>query len=103
MHGPREDIATVLLHRNVDVEHHEAPRRQAVALEQDGVHGGPKSHTEELPAREVLRDQAEGLVVLVVDGVEGAVQPRDLMMQQVPQVILEVKEHHAAQDAQDEA
>lgn len=103
MHGPWEDIATVLLHRNVDVEDHEAPRGQAVALEQDGVHCGPKSHTEEFPAREVLCDQTEGLVVLVVNGMEGAVQPRNLMMQQVPQVILEVEEHHAAQDAQNKA
>lgn len=73
MHGPREDIAAVLLHRNVDVKDHEAPRGQAVALEQDGVYCGPKSHTEELPARKVLGDEAESLVVLVVDGVECAV------------------------------
>lgn len=101
MHGPREDIAAVLLHRNIDIKDHEAPRGQAVALEQDGVYCGPKSHAEELPARKVLGDEAEGLAVLVVDGVECAVQPWCLVMQQVPQVILEVKEHHAAQDAQD--
>lgn len=103
MQGPGEDVAAVLLHGNVDVEDHEAPGGQAVALEQDGVHRGPKPHAEELPAGEVLGDEAEGLVVLVVDGVERAVQPRYLVMQQVPEVILEVKEHHAAQDAQDEA
>lgn len=103
IHGPREDVAAVLLHRNVDVEDHEAPRRQAVALEQDGVHCGPESHAEELPAGQVLGDEAERLVVLVVDGVECAVQPRYLVMQQVPQVILEVEEHQAAQDAQDKA
>lgn len=103
MHGPREDIAAVLLHGNVDVKDHEAPRGQAVALEKDGVYCGPESHAEELPAREVLGDQAERLVVLVVDGVECAVEPQYVVMQQVPQVVLEVKEHHAAQDAQDEA
>lgn len=103
MHGPGKDIAAVLLHRNVDVKDHEAPRRQAVALEQDGVHCGPKSYAEEFPARQVLGDEAESLVVLVVDGVESAVQPRYLVMQQVPQVILKVKKHRAAQDAQDKA
>lgn len=100
---PGEVVAAVLLHRNVDVEDHEAPRRQAVAPQQDGVDGGPESHAEQLPAGQVLGDEAERLVVLVVDGVEGAVQPRHLVVQQVPHVVLEVKEHHAAQDAQEEA
>lgn len=100
---PREVVAAVLLHRNVDVEDHEAPRRQAVAAQQDGVNGGPESHTEQLPAGQVLGDEAKRLVVLVVDGVESAVEPRHLMVQQVPHVVLEVKEHHATQDAQEEA
>lgn len=47
---PREVIAAVLLHGNVDVEDHEAPRRQAVAAQQDGVDCGPESHAEQLPA-----------------------------------------------------
>ncbi len=34
---------------------------------------------------------------------ERAVQPRHLVVQQVPQIILEVKDHHAAQDAQEKA
>lgn len=34
---------------------------------------------------------------------ERAVQPRYPVVQQVPQIILEVKEHHAAHDAQEEA
>lgn len=73
MQGPREDIAAVLLHGDVDVKDHEAPCGQAVALEQDGVYRGPKSHAEELPAGKVLGDEAESLVVLVVDGVECAI------------------------------
>lgn len=100
---PREVVAAVLLHRNVDVEDHEAPSCQAVAAQQDGVDRGPESHAEQLPAGQVLGDEAKRLVVLVVDGVEGAIEPRHLVVQQVPHVVLEVKEHHAAQDAQQEA
>lgn len=103
VHGPGEVVAAVVLGGNVDVEDHEAPRREAVALQQDGVDGGPESHAEQLPAGQVLRDQAEGLVVLVVDGVEGAVQPGDPVVQEVPQVVLEIEDKHAAQDAQEEA
>lgn len=46
MHGPREVIATVVLGGNVDVEDHEAPCCEAVALEEDGVHCSPKSNAE---------------------------------------------------------
>lgn len=74
---PGEVVATVVLSGHTDGEHHEAPGGQAVALQQEGVHGGPESHTDQLPCGQVLGDQAEGLKVLVVHGVEGTVQPWD--------------------------
>lgn len=37
MQGPREVVAGVVLSGNVDVEDHEGPCCEAVALEQDGV------------------------------------------------------------------
>ncbi len=46
MQGPREVVAAVLLDGNVDVDDHEAPRCEAVALQQDGVDCGPKSQAE---------------------------------------------------------
>lgn len=103
VHGPGEVVATVVLGGDVNVKDHEAPSCEAVAPQQDGVHCRPESHAEQLPARQVLGDQAEGLVVLVVDGVEGAVKPGNPVVQEVPQVVLEIKDDHAAQDAEKEA
>lgn len=103
MCGPWEVVATVVLCRDIHIEDHESPCCEAVTLQQDGVHRGPEPHTEQLPARQILRDQAEGLVVLVVHSMEGAVQPRNSMVQKVPEVVLEIKDNRAAQDAQEEA
>lgn len=46
MEGPREVIATVLLDGDVDVEDHEAPGCEAVALQQDRVYRSPESQVE---------------------------------------------------------
>lgn len=46
MEGPREVVATVLLDGDVDVEDHEAPRCEAVALQQDRVYRSPESQVE---------------------------------------------------------
>ncbi|XP_050948992.1 protein S100-Z isoform X2 [Labeo rohita] len=102
MHRPREVVAAVVLGGHPDVEQHERPGGETVALEEQRIHGGPETHAEELPSRQVLRNQAEGLPILVVERVEGAVEPGDAVMQQVPQVVLEVEDHCAAQDSQQE-
>lgn len=98
MCSPGKVIATVVLCRNIHIEDHESPCCEAMTLQQDGVHRGPEPHTEQFPARQILCDKAEGLVVLVVHSVEGAVQPRNSMVQEVPEVVLEIKYNHAAQD-----
>lgn len=102
VHGPGEVIAAVVLRGHPDVEKHERPGGETVALEQQGIHRGPESDAEQLPGGQVLRDQAEGLAVLVVQSVEGAVQPAHAVMQEVPQVVLEVEHHRASHDAQQE-
>lgn len=99
--GPGEVIATVVLCRNINIEDHETPCCEAVALQQDRVHCCPEPHTEQLPARKILRDQAERMVVLVVHGMESAVQPGNSMVQEVPEVVLEIKDDHTAQDTQE--
>lgn len=103
VHSPGEVVATVVLSGDVNVKDHETPSCEAVAPQQDGVHRCPESHAEQLPARKVLGDQAEGLVVLVVDSVEGPVKPGNPVVQEVPQVVLEIKDDHTAQDAEKEA
>ncbi|KAK1803589.1 hypothetical protein P4O66_021005 [Electrophorus voltai] len=100
--GPGEVITAVVLRRHPHVEDHEGPASETVAPQQHGIHRGPKPHAEELPGGQVLRDQAERLPVLVVDGMECAVEPADPVMQHMPQVVLEVEQYHAAHNAQQE-
>lgn len=102
VHRPREVVPAVVLGGHPDVEQHERPGGETVTLEQQRIHGGPEAHAEELPCGQVLRDQAKGLPVLVVERVKGAVQPAHAVMQKVPQVVLEVEHHGAAHDAQQE-
>ncbi len=102
MHCPREVVPTVVLSGHPDVKEHERPGGETVALEKQRIHGGPEAHAEELPSGQVLRNQAEGLAILVVERMEGAVEPADTVMQHVPQVVLEVEHHRAAHDSQQE-
>ncbi len=102
MHCPREVVPTVVLSGHPDVKEHERPGGETVALKKQRIHGGPEAHAEELPSGQVLRNQAEGLAILVVECMEGAVEPADAVMQHVPQVVLEVEHHRAAHDSQQE-
>ncbi|KAL0965338.1 hypothetical protein UPYG_G00279980 [Umbra pygmaea] len=100
---PGEVVAAVVLCGDDDGEHHEAPGGQTVALQQQGVHRSPEAHADQLPGGEVLSHQAEGLEVLVMHDMERPVQPGDPVVDEVPEVVLEVEQKGAAQDAEEEA
>lgn len=97
--GPREVVATVVLDGDVHVINHEGPCGEQVAPEDDGVHGGPEAHGEQLPAAQALSGQSKWRGVVVMDGVEGDVEPAHPVVENVPDEVLQVKEQEVGQDS----
>lgn len=90
--GPRQVVADVVLHGHPDAENRDAPRAQWVALEQNGVLVAPEANGHEFGDAEVLRGPGERRHVLVVDGVDPPVELRVLVMDEMPDVVLGVKD-----------
>lgn len=100
--GPGEVIATVILYRNVDVHHHEHPCGEEVAPQDHRIQGCPEADRDQLPATQTLSSQSKRSCVVMMDGVEGDVEPADPVMQQVPDEILEVKQQEVPHDSGNE-
>lgn len=100
--GPGQVVAHVVLHRHPDAEDCDAPGAQRVALEQKGVLVAPEAHGHEFRDAEVLRGPGERRHVLVVDGVDPPVEPRVLVMDQMPDVVLSVKDQKHGQSLDEE-
>lgn len=99
MQGPREVIATVIFRGDPDTENHKHPCSQAMTVKEDRIGRDPEAHGDQLPGRLVLRGKAKGLTELMVDGMEVAVEPLYFVVQNMPQVVLEIKQDGARQDA----
>ena len=95
MRGPGKLIARVVLHRQPDVDHVEDHDGERVTLEQCDVHHVEEAQGKQLPEAHVLRGQRERGRVLVVHLENVPVQPRHLVVQQVPHAELGVEEQQA--------
>lgn len=89
--GPGEIIAAVIFYRNIHMQHHESQCSEQVTSQDCRIQGGPEAHCDQLPAAKTLSGKSEGRRVIVMDGVEGDIQPADSVMEQVPNEVLEVK------------
>ncbi len=58
--GPRQVIATVVLHRQPDVEQEEGQLGEWVAAQQEGVGSGEEAQAESLPSSRVLSGEGGG-------------------------------------------
>lgn len=89
---PREVVATVILNRNVDVEYHECPCGEQVASQDHRIQSGPETYSKQLPTTETLRRKSKRRGIIMMNSMEGYVQPADPVMEKVPDKVLEVKE-----------
>lgn len=85
--GPGEIIAAVIFYRNIHMQHHEGPCSEQVTSQDHRIQGGPEAHCNQLPATKTLSRKSKGRRVIVMDGVEGDIQPADPVMEQVPNVL----------------
>lgn len=94
--GPGEIIAAVIFYRNIHMQHHEGPCSEQVTSQDHRIQGGPEAHCNQLPATKTLSRKSKGRRVIVMDGVEGDIQPADPVMEQVPNEVLQVKKQEVA-------
>ena len=87
----RKIVADVGLDADQHAELHEAPVGHWVRAEDPGRGGSERADSNQLPGVKVLRHPAVGGVVLVVDTVHVLVQEADLVVREMPDIILEVK------------
>lgn len=102
MCGPGQVIARVVLHRKPDIQNIEEHLCQGVAAQQQRVDPSEESQRQGFPGPRVLSGQGEGGCVLVVHLVERPVEPGHLMVQQMPDEVLEVEQQEAGDHVPDE-
>lgn len=101
--GPGQVVADVVLHGHPQAEDGHQPRAQRVAAQRQGVLVAPETHRQQLGDAEVLGGPRERSHVLVVDGVDAAVELLVPVVHQVPDVVLGVEEEQHGQALREEA
>lgn len=100
--GPGQVIPTVVLHWQPHVQDMKEHLCEWVAAQQHGVHRCEEPKWECLPSPRVLCSEGEGGRVLMVHLVKRAVKPRHLVMQHMPDEVLEIKEQQTAHQVPDD-
>lgn len=95
--GPRQVIAYVVLHRHPDTENCDAPGGQWVALQKNRVLVAPESNSHQFWDAELLRRPGERRHVFMVDCVDPPVKLWVLVMYEMPNIVLSVKEEKHSQ------
>lgn len=89
----------MVLHGEPDAENGEHPGCERVDLQHDGVQVAPESHGHQFCSTEVLGGPGEGRVVLMVGGVHPLVKAGVLVVHEVPDEVLGVKDEQGAKAA----
>lgn len=89
---PWEVIPRMVLHWQTNVYKEENNFCQRMASQEQWVYSSKKSQWQQLPHAGILCSKGERRHVLVMHLVEGLVEPRHLVMKQMPQEVLKIKQ-----------